>query len=106
ADRSGSAGDVAKLVVLRERLQRPVIGSGPRLDEPTRGRRSIEACEQSVERGEVEIAVAPLENLDRVVAVIFDLGDKLAVERIGVAGHAESAVVHIATGTTGDLADL
>ncbi len=36
----------------------------------------------------------------------FDAGDDLLVERLGLGGDAEGAVVHVTPGTAGDLADL
>ncbi len=55
---------------------------------------------------EIEHGVAPLQDAHRIVAMAFDAGDDLFVERFGLGGHAERAVVHVTPGAARDLADL
>ena len=49
---------------------------------------------------------APLQHLHRIEIVRLDLLDQLVVERIDLAGHAESAVAQMPSGAAGDLAEL
>ncbi len=77
-----------------------------RLYECARRWRRVQTRQQSVQRAEIEIAVAPLQHLHRVIAVVLDLLHQLAVEGFAVPGHAERAVIHIAAGAAGNLADL
>ena len=83
-----------------------MIRGRPGLDQPARRRRRIEAHQKPVERAKIERAVAPLQNLYRVIAVILDLLHELRLERLGIGGDAESAVVHVAPGAPGDLSDF
>ena len=62
------AGAVRARGCLRRRasiMQRPVIGGWPRLHQPARGRRRIQARQKPVDAGEIESAVAPLQNAHR-----------------------------------------
>ena len=58
------------------------------------------------ERAEIEFAVAPLQQFDAVEVVALEPLDQIGVERFGAARHAEGAVVHIAPGAAGNLADF
>ena len=53
---------------------------------------------------EIQLAVPPLQDFDRIVAMIFDLLHQIALERFGGAGDAECPIIHIAPGLSGDLA--
>ena len=66
----------------------------------------VEAGAQAVERAEIEFVVAPLHLADRLEIVALERDHQFLLERIGVAGDAERAVVHVAPGAAGDLAEL
>ena len=55
---------------------------------------------------EIEVAVAPLQHAHAVEVVRLEPLDDVGIERLGVAGDAEGAVVHVAAGAAGDLAEL
>ena len=64
-----------------------------------------DACSRSSVR-EIELAVAPLQHAHAVEVVRLEPLDGVGVERLGLAGDAEGAVVHVAAGAAGDLAEL
>ena len=59
---------------------------------------------ERVEAGEIEMGGAPLQHLDRVEIMPFDLLDQLFVQWIDLAGDAEGAVAQMPAGAAGDLA--
>jgi len=61
---------------------------------------------ERIDRREIEFSVAPLQNLDAVERVRFQPLDEFRIERFGTAGDAKGAVVHVAAGASGNLADL
>ena len=62
--------------------------------------------EQAVERAQVERGAAPAQLPERREVVALDRLDDLGVEPADVVGRAEGAVLHVAPGAAGDLADL
>ena len=52
------------------------------------------------------LAVAPLEHLDAVERMRLQPIDHVGRERLGIAGDAERAVVHVAAGAAGDLGEF
>ena len=77
-----------------------------RLDQPLAGRRLIEARLQIGERGEIEVAVAPLHGLDGVETMGLERLDKGVVKGVDAAGDAEGAVAQMTAGAAGDLAEF
>ena len=71
----------------------------------SRGHRA-QAVAQLVERGEVELARAPLQRLHAVERMRLQPLDDVGGERLHAACHAERAVVHVPAGATGDLREL
>ena len=61
---------------------------------------------QAFERAEIEIAVAPLQHAHAIEVVRLEPLDRVGIERVRRAGDAEGAVVHVAAGAAGDLAQL
>ncbi len=59
-----------------------------------------------VERGEIELGVAPLDLPHRLEIMALERHHELFLEGRGIAGDAEGAVVHVAAGAAGDLAEL
>ena len=95
---SGSRADI---------LQRDhvVDHAGARISRRWSGRLA-QAVLQPLERAEIELAVAPLQHADLVEGVVLEPVDEFGVERRDLAGDAEGAVVHVAAGAAGDLAEL
>ncbi len=77
-------------------------GAGERGLRRRRGERRL----QRADRGEVEFAVAPLHELDRLEAVRFERLDELGLEWRAAAGGAERAVARRAAGAAGDLREF
>ena len=73
---------------------------------PSRFGRLVEASAQALQRGEVEVRVAPLQHAHAVEIVVFQPVDGFLFEGFGLAGAAEGAVVHVAAGAAGDLAEF
>ena len=61
---------------------------------------------QSVEGAEIEFAIAPLQRANAIEAVRLETFDRIGVDRLGAARHAEGAVIHMPAGAARDLADL
>ncbi len=61
---------------------------------------------EAFEGREIEVAVAPLQRAHAVEVVRLEPLDGVAIQRLGRAGDAEGAVVHVAAGAAGDLAQL
>ena len=68
-----------------------------------RGRGPLQALEQTARRGEVELAVAPVNGTYGIEAVLLDRLDDLRLERSGIARGAEGAVGHVPPGAARDL---
>jgi len=99
------------LTIRGRRSQRElVVGiAGPK--EHRQRRRGVETRQQPARRREIEIGIAPLERVQRRKAVLFDRRDRLRLQRPDVApvdtrGRPERAVVHMAAGAAGDLAEF
>ena len=58
------------------------------------------------DRSERKFPVAPLQDADRLEIVVLEAPHRFIVERFGLAGHAERAVVEVAAGPAGHLAEL
>ena len=71
-------------------------------------RRGVSRSEllQGFERGEVEVAVAPLQDAHGLEVVRLQSLDRVGIERLRRAGDAERPVVHVAAGAARDLAEL
>ncbi len=68
------------------------------------GGKSAETIAQAIDARKVEAAVAPLKHAHGFEGVRFEALDEIGVERFGVAGYAEGAVVHVSAGAACDLA--
>ena len=87
-------------------LQRDHVVDHARADEPRMVGRLAQAVLQPLDRAEIELAVAPLQHADLIEGVVLQPIDQLRFEGLDLAGHAEGAVVHVASGAAGDLAEL
>ena len=65
-----------------------------------------QALAQIMQRGEIQLAIAPLQHFNRIEQVVFQPVHQLVIERIDVPGHTERAIIDVATRTTGDLAEF
>ena len=102
----GRRGDAADIVVARKKLQgRHVVGDAG-ADQAAFGRRPDETRHQVVERGVVEVAVAPVNGAQGLEGVVLDGIHHRLVERRRVGGDPEGAVVHVTTRAPGDLGHL
>ena len=61
---------------------------------------------EALDRAEIELARAPLQHADLIESVVLQPIDQLQFEGLNLAGHAEGAVIHVASGAAGDLAKL
>ena len=61
---------------------------------------------EAPDRGEIELSIAPVQHADLVEGVVLEPVDKFDLERRDLAGDAERAVIHVASGAAGDLAEL
>ena len=98
-------GKVAELARC-QRLEGALVDSGRRPRQARRVRHGIKRDAQALERGEIELWVAPLQNLHRIKIVRLDALDQVLLEGIGKAGRAECAVDRMAAGAPGDLAEF
>ena len=105
-DALASDGKVADDRIARQMVERLLIDGGQRARQPFDGRRRLDRTLERVEARKIEADGAPLQHLHRIEVVRLDLLDQLFVERIDLAGHAESAVAQMASGAAGDLAEL
>ena len=94
---------VANLMVAAHAGQRLKVVGDRAARQPMLAGRDFEAADQRIHGGEIEIGIAPLEDLVGIELVIFDPLDHVIGQRNGVRGDPESAVIHIAPGATGDL---
>ena len=63
----------------------------------------VQRGDQRRHRAEVEIAVAPLQVAQRIEAMVLDRLDDIGIEAADAGRRAERAVVHVASGASGDL---
>ena len=101
--RGGERGDV---LIARHHFQRVHVETGLGARQALCGRRRLQRRLERSDRGERELPVAPLQNPHRLEAMVFKLVHELRVERIGLRRHPELAVVHVAPGAAGDLAQF
>ena len=87
-------------------FQRDHIVDHARADEPRMVRRLAQGVLQALDRGEIEFARAPLQHADLIEGVVLQPIDQLRFKGLNLAGHAEGAVIHMASGAAGDLAKL
>ena len=66
----------------------------------------VERCAKRRDGREVEIAVAPLQQCDRIETMVLERLDEILVERRAAARRAKCAVAHMAAGAAGDLAEF
>ena len=85
----------------RRLVLRFVAQSQPRLR-----RRGDQRFHQGLERGEIQLRVAPLGGGDRRERMAFDRGDDVGVDVGRFAGHPKGAVLAEPPGAAGDLPDL
>ncbi len=87
-------------------FQRFEVVRGPGALQPGMLGHAAQAFLQAVDAAEIEVVVAPLQNLDGLEVVIFELVDEFLVEGLDVARDAERAVVEMAAGAARDLGKL
>ncbi len=88
---------------LRGEIQRFEIVRRPGALQPGVLGHSAQAFLQAVDAAEIEVVVAPLQNLDLLEVVVFELVDEFLVEGLDIARDAERAVVEVAAGAARDL---
>ncbi|MCB1991403.1 MAG: hypothetical protein KDG49_08090, partial [Geminicoccaceae bacterium] len=96
----------ADVVAPGQHAEAAVVERVPDLDQARCRRVGVEALVQGLQAGEIEIAVAPAEPLERQEIVGFHRLDDTVVQRAAAIGRAERAVRHVPPGPAGDLADL
>ncbi len=101
-----AAHPVRHLLVARQRLQRLLVLRRLRPRQALRLRRLVEARLERRERGEVERVAAPLDGAHRLEAVRLQRLHQRVGEGVDAARHPEGAVMHVAAGAPGDLAEL
>ena len=67
---------------------------------------AAQAVFQGIETVEVELVIAPLQHLDRLELVVFELVDEVLIERFDIGGNAEGAVVQMPAGAACDLGEF
>ena len=103
AHRVARGGHRGHIGIVREMTQRQHIAGRAGAHQAAFRRRRIEGFQKLRHGLEIQHGAAPLQNLDRVVAVTFHTVDQFFVEGFAVAGDAESAVIHVAPSASGDL---
>ena len=98
--------DPADGLVAQGVVESGFIGRGRGPCQALFARRLVQRAAQALDAGEVERAIAPLENLERVEAVAFQRLHQFLVERIDPSGDAERAVAGVAAGASADLPHL
>ncbi len=96
----------AHVVVARGMVEHQDVFGDRRARQRALGRGGGERRLQGADRGEVEIAVAPLHELDRLERVRFERLYQFGLERRTATAGAERAVAHGAAGAAGDLGEL
>ena len=86
--------------------QRTVIQRIGFAEQEGERRRRLKRSQQPVNRPEIDFARAPPEIADRLEAMLLDGLDHLRFRRLATIRHAECAVIHVTSGTPGDLTDL
>ena len=94
----------AHLLVARRMLEHQDVLGDRRARQPLQRRHGGERGRERAERGEIEIGVAPLQDLHGLEAVALERLHQLRLERRAASGGAERAVAHRAAGAAGDLA--
>ena len=99
-------GEVAGGRVTGQGFQRQKVGIGLGTGEALLLRQHVERLLEPFQRAEVELAVAPLQHAHGIEIVALEALHHLGLEGIGLAGHAEGAVIHVAAGTARHLAEF
>ena len=99
-------GDRADLVAPREEDEAAMVDGVAHPEQAVQTRLSVETGAQRLDVGEVELAVAPADRLERRKAVALDRLDLARLERLRAVGGAEGAVRHVPAGAAGDLGHL
>ena len=103
-NRARARAHIADFAVARGSIECGQIVGRARAGQALLARDFAQAFMQAIERAEVELAVAPLQNPDALEVVRFQPLDQIAIERFGATRHAKRAIVHVAAGAAGDLA--
>ena len=104
ASRDAASGAISSSS--RQDAQRHGIAGGPRPRQAAFRRRRIQAFVQRLKAAKVQNRIAPLQHPHRIIAMGLDPLHQFVLERFAVGGDAEGAVIHVAAGAAGDLADL
>ena len=105
-DVGGGLGVFLRDLVAARRLQRELVHGGGRAGEARLVRGLLQRMQQGADGGKIQLAVAPLQKLDRLEAVILDRLDQFLLEGRAAARRPEGAVIHVASRATGDLSEF
>ena len=93
-------------LVARQELQRALVGCNGHARQLLAVGRAVKAGGQVLDRGEIEIGIAPLQHPHRLEIMALELADQVLVELGGIAGHPEGAVDHVSARPARDLAEF
>jgi len=94
------------IVVFHRMVERGEIGRRRRPGQTGHIGNRVQALAQRIKGTRVEIARPPLQDLDRVESVGFERLDQGIGKRFGAPRHAERAVLHVASGPSGNLSQF
>ena len=86
-----------------KRHQRAVINGVGLAKQERQGRRCLKRGKQRFDRGEINVTRSPPETADRRETVLLDGLDHLRFRHLAPVGHAECAIIGMASGATGNL---
>ena len=101
-----SIGQAANFFFPHQHGKRDVVHRIMALGKARQGRRRTKAIEQCLDRGKIQIRIAPSKRLQRFKRMRFDLGDDLIIQCRRIRRGAESAIAHAAPGAASDLRDF
>ena len=99
-------GVAANALLAAQDLERDLILPRRGARQPRLLGGEIERGDEVVDRGEVELGIAPLQGRDRFEAVFLQRLDQLFVEGRAAARRRKGAVAHVPPGAAGDLSEL
>ncbi len=105
-DRGAPARPLAHLRIAQHQFQDALVLGDRRARQAGLARDLVEAVAQALDRGEIEMGVAPLQHLHPLEGVAFQRLDEVVLQRWAAAGRAEGAVAVGAAGPAGDLGEL